>query len=57
MKEDTLMNFMINTFGQEEILKEENYETIKKEYIKNSYIINEELISKLIKISEYEKNN
>ena len=52
MKADTLMNFMVNTFGKEEILKPENFETIKNKYIKNSFQINADLISKLIKISK-----
>ncbi len=52
MKADTLMNFMVNTFGREEILKPENFETIKNKYIKNSFQINADLISKLIKISK-----
>ena len=50
------MNFMVNKFGQKEILIEENFEYIKKKYIKNSYKINEELISKLLEIAKYEKN-
>ena len=57
LKGDALMNFMVNTMGQEEILKEENTDIINKEYIKNSYQINEELISKLLKLAEMEKKN
>ena len=55
-KADKLMNFMVNTFGQKEILIEENFEYIKKKYIKNSYKINEELISKLLEIAKYQRN-
>ena len=54
LKEDALMNYMVNSFGNE-ILKEENFEIIQKEYIKNSDQINEELISKLLKANEYER--
>ena len=54
LKEDALMNYMVNSFGNE-ILKEENFEIIQKEYIKNSDQINEELISKLLKTNEYER--
>ena len=56
LKEDALMNYMVNSFGNE-ILKEENFEIIQKEYIKNSDQINEELISKLLKANEYERIN
>ena len=55
LKAEVLMDFMVNSFGKKEILKEENFEIIKKQYIKNSYQINEELILKLLKITEYEK--
>ena len=54
LKIDKLLNYMVNNFGKEDA-KNENYENIKKEYIKNSYQINEELISKLLKIASYEK--
>ena len=54
LKMDKLLNYMVNNFGKEDA-KNENYENIKKEYIKNSYQINEELISKLLKIASYEK--
>jgi len=57
MKGDVLMDFMVNNFGQDEITNEDKFEIIKKEYIKNSYLINDSLISKLLKIVEYEKNN
>ena len=57
IKEDSLMNFMVNTFGQDEIIENKNFETVKKEYLKNSYQINDSLISKLIKIIEYENKN
>ena len=54
LKLDKLLNYMVNNFGKEDA-KNENYENIRKEYIKNSYQINEELISKLLKIASYEK--
>jgi len=54
LKLDKLLNYMVNNFGKEDA-KNENFENIKKEYIKNSYQINEELISKLLKIASYEK--
>ena len=54
LKLDKLLNYMVNNFGKEDA-KNENFENVKKEYIKNSYQINEELISKLLKIASYEK--
>ena len=50
-KADVLMNFMVNTFGKEEILKPEKFEIIRNKYMKNSFQINEDLISKLVQIS------
>ena len=57
MKGDVLMDFMVNNFGQDEITNEDKFEIIKKEYIKNSFLINDSLISKLLKIVKYENNN
>ena len=37
LKTDKLMNFVVNNFGQKEILIEENFEYVKKKYIKNAY--------------------
>ena len=56
IKGDSLMHYMVNNFGQDEILREENFPIVRSKYLKNSYQINEELISKLIKITEYERN-
>ena len=55
IKGDSLMHYMVNNFGQDEILKDEIFEIVKSKYLKNSYQINEDLISKLLKISEYDK--
>ena len=54
LKEENLMDYLINNFGKDEA-KNENFENIQKEYIKNSYQINEELIEKLLKIVKYEE--
>ena len=54
LKTDRLLHYMVNTFGKDDA-KNENFENIKKEYIKNSYKITEELISKLLKIVKYEE--
>jgi hypothetical protein len=37
LKTDKLMNFMVNNFGQKEILIEENFEYVKKKY--NNFLI------------------
>ena len=55
LKTDKLLNYMVNNFAKDDA-KNENFESIKKEYIKNSYQINEELIDKLLKITKYEEN-
>ena len=55
LKLDKLLHYMVNNFAKEDA-KNENYENIKKLYIKNSFKINEELISKLLKIKKYEEN-
>ena len=55
LKLDKLLHYMVNNFAKEDA-KNENYENIKKLYIKNSLKINEELISKLLKIKKYEEN-
>ena len=55
LKSNHLLNYLVNDFGKDDV-KNENFENIKKEYIKNSYQINEELIDKLLKIVKYEEN-
>ena len=55
LKGNKLLNYMVNNFGKEDA-KNNNFENIKKEYIKNSFHINEELIDKLLKVSKYEEN-
>ncbi len=57
MTGDKLMNFLVNTLGQDNILKEENIEIVNKEYIKNSYQINEDFIYNILQLIENEKTN
>ena len=54
LKTERLLHYMVNNFAKDDA-KNENFENIKKEYIKNSYKITEELISKLLKIVKYEE--
>ena len=54
LKTDRLLHYLVNNFGRDDAINE-NFESIKKEYIKNSYQINEELISKLLRIVKYEE--
>ena len=56
MKGDSLMNFLVNTLGQDDILKEEISDFVNKEYIKNSYQINEAFVSNLLQLVENEKD-
>ena len=51
---EELLNNFVNNFGQNEILKEENFKVIQGQYIKNSYIVNNTLIEKLLSINEEE---
>ena len=55
MKMDKTLHYLVNNFCKEET-KNENFENIKKEYVKNSYQINDELISRLLNIVKYEEN-
>ena len=55
MKGDILMTYLVNKFGQDKIINKENFDSLKSQYIKNSYIINDSLIAKLIKLEEYER--
>jgi hypothetical protein len=57
MKGDVLMTFLVNKFGQDKIINKENFDKLKNQYIKNSYVINDSLIAKLIKLEEYEKKD
>ena len=54
LKTDRLLHYLVNNFGRDDAINE-NFESIKKEYIKYSYQINEELISKLLRIVKYEE--
>ena len=56
MKGDNLMFFLVNSMGQEDLLKEEMSELVSKEYIKNSYQIDETYISNLLQLVENEKD-
>ena len=57
IEEEKLYNFMIKEICDSEIVKNENFSEIKEIYAKNAENINEFLISKLIKITRYEKVN
>ena len=57
MKGDILMTYLVNKIGQDKIINKENYDSLKNQYIKNSYIINDSLIAKLIKLEEFEKKD
>ena len=57
IEEENLINFMIKGICEEDIVKNENFDKIKKLYEKNSEKINELLIRKLVKITRYENVN
>jgi hypothetical protein len=54
---DQIINYMIKDLCQQDIIKNENFNKIEKYYDKNSEIINELLINKLVKIAKYENNH
>ena len=54
---DQIINYMIKDLCSEDIIKNENFNKIEKYYDKNSEIINEMLINKLVKIANYENNH
>ena len=51
---DKLINYMIKDLCDEDIVKNENFNTIKEIYEKNSEKINELFINRLVKITRYE---
>ena len=57
LETEELISFMIKDLCEQDIFKNENFNEIKKYYEINSEKINEMLISKLIKITNYENEN
>ena len=57
LEKENLMTYVMNILNKEEILKDENYEIAKELYLKNSILINEFFIEKLIEITKFEENN
>lgn len=54
---DILITFMIKDLCNEDIVKNENFDKIEEHYNKNYEMINELLISKLVKITRYENTH
>ena len=57
LDKDKLMFYIMNILDKEDIIKNENFETIKRLYMKNSKFINEFSINTLIEITKYEEKN
>ena len=57
LESEDLISFMIKGLCEQDTFKNENFDEIKNYYEKNSEIINELLINKLIKITFYENEN
>ena len=57
IERDDLINFMIKDFTHQDIVLNENFGKIKGIYEKNSELINEYLINKLVKIATYENSH
>lgn len=57
LEKDKLITYVMNILNNEAILKNENFETVKELYLKNSILINEFFIDKLIDITKFEGKN
>lgn len=57
LESDKLISYIMNIIEREEILKNENYEKLKKLYLKNAKYINEYFFEKLCEITKFEANN
>ena len=57
LEKDKLISYVMKILENEEILKNENFEKAKELYMKNSKLINEFFIDKLIEITKYEEKN
>ena len=57
IEREELINFMIKDFIQQDIIDNENFSKIKGIYEKNSELISEYLINKLVKITTYENSH
>ena len=57
IEREELINFMIKDFIQQDIVNNENFSKIKRKYEKNSELISEYLINKLVKITTYENSH
>ena len=57
LEKDKLIYYVMNILGEDDILKNENLEKAKALYLKNSKLLNEFSIDKLIEITKFEENN
>ena len=55
LEKDKLISYVMNLMEREDILKNENFDTIKQLYLKNAILINEFFIEKLIEITKFEE--
>ena len=57
LEREQLIIYVMNIIEKEDILKNENFEKVKALYLKNSKLLNEFFIDKLIEITKFEENN
>ena len=57
LEREQLIIYVMNIIEKEDILKNENFEKVKSLYLKNSKLLNEFFIDKLIEITKFEENN
>ena len=57
LEREKLIIYVMNILENEDILKNENFEKVKALYLKNSKLLNEFFIDKLIEVTKFEENN
>ena len=57
IEKDKLIDYVMNLLEENDILKNENFEKVQSLYLKNSKLLNEFYIDKLIEITQFENNN
>ena len=57
LEKDKLLTYLMNILDNEKILENDNFDALKKLYLKNSILINEYFVEKLIEITKFEERN
>ena len=57
LEKDKLLTYLMNILDNEKILENDNFDALKELYLKNSILINEYFVEKLIEITKFEERN